>query len=81
MEGHHLPLLIHAAVRLEQDDGVPIMRPATFRSALRRIKDQTEVADAADAMETFSKVVTECPQQSHVHRVRGVVDDLNLPST
>jgi hypothetical protein len=67
MKGHHLPLLILAAMRLEQDNRRPIMHPATFRPALRRIKDAAEVAYAADAMKSFSKVVAQRPQQSHIY--------------
>jgi hypothetical protein len=62
----------------EHDNLRAIVRAAEFRHASRHIKDETNIADGANAIKFLSEVVAARPEQRHVHRVQAVTDEFNL---
>lgn len=55
------------------------MRAAGLRHAVSRVKDVVDVAHGADAVEPLAQVVALRPQQRHVHGVRPVAGEVDLP--
>ena len=55
------------------------MRAAGLSHAVRRVKDGVDVAYGADVVEPLAQVVALRPQQRHVHGVRPVAAEADLP--
>ena len=55
------------------------MRATGLRHTVRRVKDGVDVAHGADVVEPLAQVVALRPQQGHVHGVRPVAGEVDLP--